>query len=222
MWNFNGNGLAIMEEQHITYQHSAPYYKLNSYTKKTKRIWIVFHGYGQLAKFFIRKFEHLDKDENYFIVPQGLHKYYLEGFYGRVGASWMTKEDRLNDIQNQYAYIDAVLENEPIDWENVELIYFGFSQGVATMTRYAAHAKRVFNQMIIWAGTFPPELQFEDFKYLTGSEKVKYFTGTQDPFLEEGMEEKQRIRVMEAMDIEPEVIWFEGKHEVIPDLLLTI
>lgn len=211
-----------MEEQHINYQHSAPYYKLNTFTEKTKRVWIVFHGYGQLAKFFIRKFEHLNKEENYFIVPQGLHKYYLEGVYGRVGASWMTKEDRLNDIDNQYAYIDAVIANEFIDWEQVELIYFGFSQGVATMSRYAAHAKIPFSQMIIWAGTFPPELRFEDFKFLTGSEKIRYFTGRQDPFLEDGMEDRQLTRVIEAMDIEPELIWFDGKHEVIPELLSTI
>ena len=211
-----------MEEQHISYQHSAPYYKLNTFSDKTKRVWIVFHGYGQLAKFFIRKFEHLNSEENYFIVPQGLHKYYLEGFYGRVGASWMTKEDRLNDIANQYAYIDAVLANEQIDFEQVELIYFGFSQGVATMTRYAVNAKIPFNQMIIWAGTFPPELSFSDFSFLSGSEKVKYITGKQDPFLEEGMEEKQRVRVIEAMDIDPEVIWFEGKHELNSEILLTI
>lgn len=211
-----------MEEQHIQYQHTAPYYKLNSFTEKTKRVWVIFHGYGQLAKFFIRKFEHLDKDENYFIVPQGLHKYYLEGFHGRVGASWMTKEDRLNDISNQYAYIDGVLANEGVLYDQIELIYFGFSQGVATMGRYAAHAKIRFDQMIIWAGTFPPELQFSDFDFLTGKEKVKYFTGRNDPFLKEGMDKQQQVRVMEAMDIDPEIIWFEGSHEVLPELISTI
>lgn len=211
-----------MEEQHITFQHSAPYYKLNTLTAKTKRIWLVFHGYGQLGKFFIRKFEKLDKDENYVILPQGLHKYYLEGFYGRVGASWMTKEDRLNDIENQYSYLDAVLENEPFDAKKVEFIYFGFSQGVATMCRYAAHAKRRFDQMIIWAGTIPPELEANDFAFLTGQEQFKYFTGKQDPFYKEGMEDEQKAKLYAMTGKEPEVIWFDGKHEVIPDLVSTI
>lgn len=211
-----------MEEQHINFEHSAPYYKINSYTAKTKRVWLVFHGYGQLSKFFGRKFEQLDRDENYFILPQGLHKYYLDGFYGRVGASWMTKEDRLTDIQNQYSYLDQVIANEAIDFEQVEFIYFGFSQGVATMFRYAAHSQIPFDQLIIWAGTVPPELDAVDFSFVSGSEKIKYFTGTNDPFYKEGMEEEQRAKVNNLFEKDPEVVWFEGKHEVIPDLLQTI
>lgn len=212
----------MMEERHITYQHAAPYYRLNSFTSKTKRVWVVFHGYGQLAKFFIRKFEGLDPETNVVIAPQGLSKYYLEGFSGRVGASWMTKEDRLTDIANQYAYIDRVLEEETMNVEGVALIYFGFSQGVATMCRYAAHAQVPFHQMIIWAGTFPPELDALDFSFMAGTEAVKYFTGRQDPFYKEGMEAAQRIKIEETLNVPPEVIWFDGKHEVLPALVQKI
>ena len=39
------------------------------------------------------------------IAPQGLHKFYLEGTSGRVGASWMTKENREDDIKNYLVYL---------------------------------------------------------------------------------------------------------------------
>ena len=34
------------------------------------------------------------------MAPEGLSRFYLEGFSGKVGATWMTREDRLNDIDN--------------------------------------------------------------------------------------------------------------------------
>ncbi|MEP5069833.1 MAG: esterase, partial [Crocinitomicaceae bacterium] len=138
-----------MQQYHLDVLIKASYHTLNELTEKTERVWLVFHGYGQLAGHFIKKFKDLDPAKNFIVAPQGLSKYYLDGVYGRVGASWMTKEDRLTEIQNQYAYIDALLKKIG-DLSDKQLIYFGFSQGTATMGRYAAHAKIPFHQMIIW------------------------------------------------------------------------
>lgn len=206
-------------EQHIPYEHRAPYCTLNRLTNNTKRVWLVFHGYGQLSRFFIRKFEALDPNLNFIIAPQGLSRYYLEGFSGRVGASWMTSEDRLTDIENQKSYLDQVVSRECGNISNADLVYFGFSQGVATMCRHAAHARRPFSQMILWAGTFPPELEASDFDFLSGGESVSYFTGNQDPFYEEGMEEEQLRRVSMAMGLKAEVVRFDGGHEVKQSLI---
>ena len=68
-------------------------------TAETKELWLGLHGYGQLVQFFSRHFRDLANLHRAFIFPQGPHKFYLEGVHGRVGASWMTKEDRLVDIQ---------------------------------------------------------------------------------------------------------------------------
>ena len=204
----------MMEEKYITYQHTTSYGVLNELTASTRRIWVVFHGYGQLSRYFLRKFEGLDPSENYIIAPQGISKTYLEGFSGRVGASWMTSEDRLTEIHNQKTYIDAVLDAHDIDWSDKRLVYFGFSQGVATMCRYAAHAKRSFDQMILWAGTFPPELERNDFDFCDQAFSVKYFTGSSDPFYQVGMKEAQVSKVRSVLGVEAEVIEFEGVHEV--------
>ncbi|WP_424961511.1 alpha/beta hydrolase [Ekhidna sp.] len=210
----------MSKQHHIPVSIKASYYTLNKLTEKTKRIWVVFHGYGQLAEYFIKKFEGLDPEKNFIIAPQGLSKYYLDGVYGRVGASWMTKEDRLTEIENQYAYIDAVLGQ--FDLSDNELIYFGFSQGTATMGRYAAYAKTPFHKMIIWAGTFPPDTDPKDWKYLTGEEEISYYTSKEDKYFKEEMVENQNSVLKAAMNREPELHWYEGGHRVIPEIVATL
>jgi len=210
----------MTEQHHIEISIKASYYTLNELTEKTECIWLVFHGYGQLAEYFIKKFEGLDPEKNFIIAPQGLSKYYLDGVYGRVGASWMTKEDRLTEIENQYAYIDAVLG--PFDLSGKELIYFGFSQGTATMGRYAAHAKIPFSKMIIWAGTFPPDTNPKDWEYLTGKEGIHYYTSKEDIYFKDEMIPKQNEVVKTAMGKEPELHWYDGGHRVMPELLSEI
>jgi len=209
-----------MNHHHLNVSIKAPYYTLNELTSKTERVWLVFHGYGQLAEFFIRKFKGLDSEKNFIIAPQGLSKYYLEGVYGRVGASWMTKEDRLTEIDNQYAYIDQVLEQ--FDIGSKKLVYFGFSQGTATMGRYAAHAKISFHQMVIWAGTFPPDTKPEDWSFLTGEENISYWTSKEDHYFKEEMIDQQKLVVKAALGEAPSLHWYKGGHKVIPQIVASL
>ena len=210
-----------MSKQHyLDINIKASFHTLNELTSETERIWIVFHGYGQLSEFFIRKFDQLDAKRNFIIAPQGLSKYYLEGVYGRVGASWMTKEDRLTEIENQYRYIDAVLNQ--FDLGGKELIYFGFSQGTATMGRYAAHAKTPFSKMIIWAGTFPPDTAPKDWEFLNGSEEIHYYTSREDIYFKEEMIANQNAVLKAAMQKEPILHWYDGGHKVIPEIVSTL
>ena len=210
----------MSHQHHITVSVKASYHTLNDLTDETEKVWLVFHGYGQLSEYFIRKFEGLDPVKNFIIAPQGLSKYYLDGT-GRVGASWMTKEDRLTEIENQYAYIDAVLK-EVGDVSAKQLIYFGFSQGTATMGRYAAHAKIPFQKMIIWAGTFPPDTNPKEWDYLSGKEEIHYYTSREVIYFKEEMIENQNSVVKEAMGKEPQLHWYEGGHRVVSGLLQDI
>lgn len=210
-----------MNQKHVELSFKAPYSTLNELTEKTERVWLAFHGYGQLAQFFIKKFSSLDSEKNFIIAPQGLSKYYLEGFYGRVGASWMTKEDRLTDIHNQYSYIDSVMKDVG-DVSSKKLVYFGFSQGTATMGRYAGHAKIPFEKMIIWAGTFPPDIDPTEYHYQSGKEEIHYFTSKKDPFFKEEMIANQNEVVLKTLGREPILHWYEGGHQVIPEIVTDI
>jgi predicted esterase len=209
-------------EKHLEFAIKAPYYTLNELTDKTENIWLATHGYGQLAQYFLKKFEQLDPEKNFIIAPQGLSKYYLEGVTGRVGASWMTREDRLTEIENQHRMIKAIWQTEVGNPGKRQVIFLGFSQGVPAVIRFAAFTRTPFQKLVLWAGGFPPDLPESAFAYLTGNEKVMYFCGHDDPYHSPGMYEKQRELILANMHIEPAVTFFDGGHTVVPELLQGI
>jgi len=69
-------------QHYIDVTLKATFYTQNKLSPSTKRIWLIFHGYGQLSEYFLRKFHTLDPETNFLIAPQGLSKFYLEGFTG--------------------------------------------------------------------------------------------------------------------------------------------
>ncbi len=122
-----------------------------------KEIWICFHGYGQLGELFAQKFEGIEN--RFFIVPEGLSKFYLNNTYDKVGASWMTRYNREQEIENQQFYLSAMMENSfGDDWKNQTYNLLAFSQGVATASRFADHNSLKINRFILWAG----KMAYED------------------------------------------------------------
>ncbi len=155
-----------------------------------KPVLLALHGYGQLGRFFSRKFSFLSEHFR-IVVPEGLHRFYLEGFSGRVGASWMTKEDRLNDIQEQKDYLDLLLNEVDIEPENSVLL--AFSQGIATAARWLHQSEHEFRDVIFWAGNFPPDLHLSEKAQFWQDQKIEYVFGEQDEFFGEN-----RIRSLYA------------------------
>mgnify|MGYP005635791035 FL=1 len=74
-------------EYKISVSKTARYYLLEP--EKIKSVLLVVHGYRQLAESFIKKFEPLLNEGVMVIAPEGLHRFYIEGYTGDVGASWM-------------------------------------------------------------------------------------------------------------------------------------
>ena len=203
----------MSEKGKIKIEKTACYFVHGNDITKAKRVWFVLHGYGQLAEYFIRSFGHLDPTENFVIAPEGFHRFYLEGFSGRVGASWMTKEERLDDINDYVKYLDQLYEslNIPAD---AELILLGFSQGVATAMRWLALGKSShFDRAILWAGSFPQDVKPE--RAITALEKldVHCVIGNTDPFLSE--EHIQRTKDHLA-ELKVEAKWHQyiGDHRI--------
>ena len=138
----------------------APYYTYGTLGAKTEDIWIACHGLGQQAKYFMRRFDFLSPQNQFLIAPQGLSRYYMHDAYEKVGASWMTREFREMEITNQGAYLDEIMLRElgPNPWEKFTFHLMGFSQGVATISRWAVSRKIPFQRLILWAGGFPHEI----------------------------------------------------------------
>lgn len=141
-------------EVSIRVQRTARYYVLGTPDPSTRSLWVALHGYGQLGRYFIRHFRPFADDARVIVAPEALSRLYLSTDYTRVGASWMTKEAREDEIADYLAYLDAVADEvlAGVDRETVDLGVFGFSQGVATATRWAALGGYAVDRLILWGG----------------------------------------------------------------------
>ncbi len=207
------------QEQQVRYQTTNTYETLNTITKKTKRVWIVLHGIGYLSKYFLKYFDELNGDENYVIAPQAPSKYYLKNEYKYVGASWLTKENRILETNNVLGYLDAVWANENIP-EYCELIVFGFSQGVSVATRWLASRKIVCNQLVLYAGGIPKELKPEDFDFLKHSNtKIQVIVGDKDQYLTNEVLKSEAARIENLFRGKAITQVFDGGHEVRKEII---
>ena len=213
--------IIFLMEHKVNFNISASYYTLNELTDLTTDIWIVCHGFGQLAEHFIRRFDILNPDKNFVIAPQGLSKFYMDN-YQKVGASWMTKLNKEVEIDNQQNYFDAVisdaLQGKRLSDFKVHLL--GFSQGVSVVCRMAAYAKIDFKHLMVWAGGFPLELKEEDFAHLSEDSKVTVIIGDQDELVP--MNERFEAAVQQAEKVlnrKVGILKFDGGHEVKRDVL---
>ena len=209
-------------EHRINFEFTGRYRVLGSPGPEIKHVWFICHGHGHLAEFFIKQFNCLNDGQHLIVAPEGLSKYYLKGFSGRVGATWMTKEDRLNDIDNYLRYLSTVYSTvkEQLNPE-VKVTLFGFSQGAATISRFASLTQVPFDRLVLWAGIFPPDLPPLQSVERLKDKRVYWVYGTKDPFLTQGIMEEQG-KIAGQIKVTPEVLSFEGEHELYDELLIKI
>jgi predicted esterase len=196
-------------KQEININQKSSYYKEGNGTK----LLYVLHGYGQLAKYFIRKFVPAT-DLGYTVVaPEGQHYFYLQGTSGRVGASWMTKENREQDIANYIAYLDTIHAELTAKKEWDEIVILGFSQGVATAFRWIAESNIKPSTFLICSGLVPPDVNLNIKKATFDPIKMTYFSGTRDPYrTEEAVQEFYNAVASSKLDMD--LVNFDGVHEV--------
>ena len=209
-----------MTSRRVSYQHTNSYETLNSLTSKTKNVWLVFHGMGYLSRYFLKYFKHLNEDENYIIAPQAPSKYYQGTDFKHVGASWLTREDTLNETQNIMNYTDAVVAAEKIDPD--KLILMGYSQGVSIACRWMARNQVQPKSLVLHSGGIPIELKAEQFEYLSASTPVHYIYGDKDQYItpERVVEQSERGEML--FDKRLSVHTFAGIHEVNTQMLQNL
>lgn len=184
---------------------------------------IALHGYGQLVPYFIRKFHNIDGDKNFVVAPEGMHRFYLNGTSGRVGASWMTKEARLDDIEDNIKYLNQIYQRFVGQQKFDKIIVLGFSQGAATAARWIEKTDFKIDAFIQWAGVFPPDLEINASNSKWQSLKHFYVVGNQDPyFAENSNDEYNQSAWLKKHNFHPETITFDGKHDVDPVTLNEI
>jgi len=151
-----------MQEHHIGVSRTARYFTLGDCSPGVGEVWFVCHGYGQLASRFLEKLRVLDDGRRYLVAPEGLSRFYLSESptERRVGASWMTREDRLAEIEDYVRYLDALYVEVfgSLDRARVSVHALGYSQGASTVSRWVAMGKAKIDRLTLWGGEFPPDL----------------------------------------------------------------
>lgn len=211
-------------QQHLIVPRTARYEQLGEPSAATRQLWLVAHGYGQLAEYFSRHFRSLhaaDPAGTVIVAPEALSRFYLVGTSGRVGASWMTTADRLTEIADQAAYLDALLAHLLAACPpEVHVTVLGFSQGTATVSRWLAARADGWrpHRLILWAGNFPADIENNGTQRLLRDLPVVLVSGEQDDYVgpKKLATQAETLRLHGAQVI---TYSFEGKHTLYPPLL---
>ena len=207
--------LKLSVKQHIIVNKTATNHTLGN-PKTAKTIWFVLHGYGMLAEFFIKKFEPILNTNTCVIAPEGLSKFYSQGFHGRVGAAWMTKQDReleINDYINYLNQLHKFICSENTN-QDLKINLLGFSQGGSTVSRWAANEKGNFNNLILWASVFPADMNFDQ---ITNKNTFLVY-GNNDEFATHEKVAQQKELLTKITNFK--IIEFVGKHDIPKTVLL--
>lgn len=208
-----------MRKKTIKVEKTARYFQIGEFNNETKHVFIVLHGYAQLANYFLKWFKPIEQKENVIIAPEGLHRFYWNGFSGRVVASWMTKEDRQDDITDYIQFLDQIYSSLPQGNYKIHLI--GFSQGAATALRWTTLGKVKLNSLSLWAGAFPEDINYFEESNLLNQLNLHLIIGNQDEFYDTDkvnlLKEKLNLH-----NINFKLIQFEGNHKVLPEPLIKL
>ena len=209
-----------MKVKSIQVSKTARYVLSDEPSKEVRNLWIVCHGYGQTATGFMNSFKSIFSKDTLVVAPEGLSKFYWEGFNGKVVSSWMTKENRENEIKDYVNFIEDVL-NEIIPKLNAKIACnaFGFSQGTSTISRWANRTKIKLSSIHLYSGQFPDDLLKNwNRKVLP---KLQFYIGDKDPLIKESELEKTKLK-LNIHEIGYDLFIVSGRHNIEPNLLESI
>lgn len=207
---------------------TARFFQLGRPGPDTRSLWVACHGYGQLAASFASAMEPAVANDRVIVVPEGLSRFYLDdprkrhGPDAPIGASWMTREDRENEIRDHVEYLDLLVAQCIADiGKDVPVVALGFSQGVATVCRWAALGVTSLQRLILWGGTLPIDLPADRGPDLFRGAAVTLVAGRTDKLSPPGVVERDRER-LEASAIPVEMRLHMGGHLISSQMLRSI
>lgn len=212
-------------ERHLRVQRTARLFLVGEPGLRTRELWIACHGYGQLAGAFASALRALRSDERVVVAPEALSRFYLDdpakrhGPDSPIGASWMTREDREREIADYVDYLDAVAAAMLAETgKGLRITGLGFSQGAATVCRWAALGKTTLSRVIVWGGTLPHDLPTGNGAALFRGAEVVLVGGRKDRLATPEALERDRTLLAERA-IATRVLWHDGGHSLSSSLL---
>ena len=190
-------------------------------------VWVACHGYGQLATYFGRHLRAVERPGRLVVVPEALNRFYVSRgdtrTADRVGASWMTREERETDIADILRYLDdvfvAACARADADPRRVPLVGFGFSQGAATVARWLAWSplvgarERRAERLVLWGGALPHDFDLDAPAPWLHQTEVVLVAGDRDP-LATPARVIQQERALAAAGVPYRTVSFAGEHRL--------
>jgi len=213
--------------EHMLVEKTARYYVLGEASSATREVWICCHGFGQLAGRFIREFESIVTPERVVVAPEGLHRFYLDppdrpAADRRVGATWMTRDDREFDIADYLRYLDQLCTHlRNVIAGDAQVIAFGFSQGTATVARWAGATDHVLTRLILWGSLLPPDLDWPQAEPRLQRLQLTLVTGEADAYVTAQQLADQEAD-LRARSITFQTVRFDGGHHMDQDTLRRV
>ena len=211
----------MQKKQHfIEVKRTAEYYTLQPEETEVEKVLFVIHGYSQLPEFFINHFRNLPELGIAVVAPSGLSLSYQSGFYGRVGASWMTKHNRENEIKDYLAYLDQLYAEVRNKYKAARSFsVLGFSQGTATASRWFAASGHQLDHLLLTAGYVAEDADLHALKNKLGEGEINFFVGKNDSYMKTEKVEAHK-KFLEGNGLPYTVQEFDGGHEIPKEMLL--
>ena len=210
-------------KKQISISKTGKYSQIGKCSKKINNVWIVLHGYGMLSEYFVKKFECIINETTLVIAPEATNRFYLRDNYTRVGASWMTKLDKEQEISDNILFLDKLFSiiKKDIGHDNFKLNTLGFSQGGPALVRWLMSNKLNTNSLILWGSDIPKDSLVTENKSRWNSINLKIVIGKNDEYINE--EKKQEfVGVVKSYGLKYELIEYEGSHKIIEEELKKI
>ena len=210
-----------LHEHHFAVTRTARYVTLGDASAPVTQVWFACHGYGQLAAPFAQNLSVLDDGTRLVVVPEALSRFYVDGGTGRhgphskIGASWMTREDRLAEIEDHISYLDALyaLVFTDLARDGVEVIALGFSQGAATVCRWLARGQARVDRVVLWGGMIPQDVLAAQGRGGLRDLPLTFVVGTRDEFVSQAALAEYR-QELESHGVTAPLVTFDGGHRL--------
>ncbi len=205
-----------IRERHLAVTRTGRYAALGA--PDAPDVWFALHGYGQLARRFLAGFEPIADAARLIVAPEALNRFYLDPGHQKVGATWMTREDRLTDIDDYVRYLDAVADAVLANARDRRVTVLGFSQGSATACRWLTRGRVRAGRLVLWGGEVPPDLDHPEAAARLRGVDVVLVAGREDQYITPKVLRATAARLA-ALDIAHRTVAFDGGHALHADTL---
>jgi hypothetical protein len=229
--------MSTVHEHHLRVERTARYFTMGAPERVPEagldELWYVCHGYRQSAERFLGHFRSIGDEHRIVVAPEALSRFYIEPAEGRhgpadrVGASWMTREDRESEIRDYVGYLDALdaRVTSELGWKpgpgasdrrtdpTVRRVVLGFSQGVHTAARWVARGKIRPDHLVLWGAYLPSDLEMKRAAPRLRALTLTLVRGLRDGHADAELQAREEER-LEEWEIPFRTLTFDGGHRI--------